>query len=43
MTKKIKKKLIKQRLEFFDAMVKEIRWRIKCGEPIPNIKVLIQQ
>jgi hypothetical protein len=41
-TKKSSKKLIKQRLEFFDALVKEVRWRIEHGDPIPSIKVLIQ-
>lgn len=40
--KKPSKKLIKQRLEFFDILVSNIRKRIELGDPIPNINVLIQ-
>jgi len=34
-----KKEKIRLRLEFFDAMVKEIRHRIEAGCEIPNIIV----
>jgi hypothetical protein len=36
------KKLIKQRLEFFDEMTRIVRLRIKQGEPIPTIRMLKQ-
>jgi hypothetical protein len=39
---KRKEKLIKERLEFFDALVSNLRRRIEDGEPIPSINVLIQ-
>ena len=41
--KKPSKKLIKQRLEFFDILVANIRKRIEAGEPIPSINVIIQE
>jgi hypothetical protein len=42
MKKSKKEMLIKQRLEFFDAVVESVRQRIKAGSEIPSLKVLIQ-
>lgn len=36
------KEVIKLRLEFFDKMIEEVRFRIKQGEPIPTMKILLQ-